>query len=679
MSSEPISQDAWQPEAPADGEVGLNADRESAAAIEPEPTPDDDYDMYSDGDEYGYGYRYCPGPDYCENHELYQPGGLHPVQIQDCIEDRYLIIHKLGFGGSSTVWLARDNIKERYVALKFVTAKMSGCAEAEAAIYRTLHDSLPEDVREDFLLPLYDTFWINGPNGKHFCLSMGISGPSLASFHQGRRMKIRPDLVNVVAAQVVEGLFHLHDAGLVYGDLSAGNIAFTLPRLDHFSVRDLYSIFGEPERFEVQVNYEEDYEWGEIHAPAFVYPPLDFTGELPVGLLRPEVKFIDFGASHLLGSKRGRPGFGYTMSYADPPCLYFGEEPTQESDKWALACILFELRSAVELFPQNGDGVWSEIVARMGPIPKSWEEEEEAPDDHAGDNHAKDDDGMVADVNGENSKDGKDAKAGKVEENDQSLAHINSAESGDNGSADQMKLTEDTVAESVAQREDSTVQSAWKFLPKKLNELIRRHLIRRAQSLLVRLGVDSWKQYCVNLLGSVSFRLQSTPGAPEDALDDKNPESEHAPSSPDPSLCESLPVAPFFPEFFKWRGDDPTLHGQIANIGTHHPWHSLTIEERRERLERYNEQLSERNREVTSDEALDRGPPPPDKLSSEEAADLEDLLIRLLTWEREDRPSLKDICEHPWLVKAYAPCSSEPWLQRFYRGASYYGFDKQYI
>lgn len=38
----------------------------------------------------------------------YRPGGYHPVHLGDSLKDgRYQIIHKLGFGGYSTVWTAK--------------------------------------------------------------------------------------------------------------------------------------------------------------------------------------------------------------------------------------------------------------------------------------------------------------------------------------------------------------------------------------------------------------------------------------------------------------------------------------------------------------------------------------------------------------------------------------------
>jgi len=50
-----------------------------------------------------------------EDLSRYGPGGYHPIRLNDILDDgRYEILHKLGFGSFSTVWLARDN---RYARL----------------------------------------------------------------------------------------------------------------------------------------------------------------------------------------------------------------------------------------------------------------------------------------------------------------------------------------------------------------------------------------------------------------------------------------------------------------------------------------------------------------------------------------------------------------------------------
>lgn len=49
---------------------------------------------------------------------MYTEGGYHPIEIGNVLNDRYEIVDKLGYGGWSTVWLARDSRQKRYVALK---------------------------------------------------------------------------------------------------------------------------------------------------------------------------------------------------------------------------------------------------------------------------------------------------------------------------------------------------------------------------------------------------------------------------------------------------------------------------------------------------------------------------------------------------------------------------------
>jgi serine/threonine-protein kinase SRPK3 len=39
----------------------------------------------------------------------YQPGGYHPLELGDVLKDgSYKILHKLGWGGYSTTWAAKD-------------------------------------------------------------------------------------------------------------------------------------------------------------------------------------------------------------------------------------------------------------------------------------------------------------------------------------------------------------------------------------------------------------------------------------------------------------------------------------------------------------------------------------------------------------------------------------------
>jgi serine/threonine-protein kinase SRPK3 len=41
----------------------------------------------------------------------YRPGGFHPIALGNSFKQgRYTVVHKLGYGGFSTVWVAYDDM-----------------------------------------------------------------------------------------------------------------------------------------------------------------------------------------------------------------------------------------------------------------------------------------------------------------------------------------------------------------------------------------------------------------------------------------------------------------------------------------------------------------------------------------------------------------------------------------
>ena len=62
-----------------------------------------------------------------ENLPDYLAERYYPVRIGDLLESRYQIVGKLGFGVTSTVWLARDLTGRRHVSLRiFITSASLG-------------------------------------------------------------------------------------------------------------------------------------------------------------------------------------------------------------------------------------------------------------------------------------------------------------------------------------------------------------------------------------------------------------------------------------------------------------------------------------------------------------------------------------------------------------------------
>ena len=175
--------------------------------------------------------RFIPSRlDTIEDIENYQPGGYHPISIGDTFNHgRFRVLHKLGFGGSSTVWLARDQREEgdrsRIVTLKAMRADVSlskvPSEIPELAISQKLRTSLPPSESVDFQTVDHH-FFVRGPNGTHLFLIFPLAGPSILAMSDspGRAAgsrRLRADLARKVAKQTAMMMHHMHCAGVVHG------------------------------------------------------------------------------------------------------------------------------------------------------------------------------------------------------------------------------------------------------------------------------------------------------------------------------------------------------------------------------------------------------------------------------------------------------------------------------
>lgn len=149
----------------------------------------------------------------CEDLENYEPGGFHPVHLGDVYDhDRYRIVHKLGFGGFSTVWLAEDVTGPEWVALKIVAARESPSYEARSVIASHL------DIPASRLFAIVKRkFWIDGPNGSHLCLVLPALGPNLSTLSRGIFSRLNPNFAKDVSLQAAQALVQLHSNGLCHG------------------------------------------------------------------------------------------------------------------------------------------------------------------------------------------------------------------------------------------------------------------------------------------------------------------------------------------------------------------------------------------------------------------------------------------------------------------------------
>lgn len=167
-------------------------------------------------------HEHWPGNSYYDLEPLawYQIGGFHPTYIGDYLGDRFRVVHKLGHGTSSTVWLCLDEHKKRWRAVKILQASHSRETtrpehNAESMAMELLSDIDRKELHNNYVSPPLESFWISGPNGHHACFVMPFLGPSLLEHlvYNNRRGRLAIEL----SFQMVKALDFLHRKGLYHG------------------------------------------------------------------------------------------------------------------------------------------------------------------------------------------------------------------------------------------------------------------------------------------------------------------------------------------------------------------------------------------------------------------------------------------------------------------------------
>ncbi|KAJ9204324.1 hypothetical protein DTO164E3_2086 [Paecilomyces variotii] len=127
------------------------------------------------------GFRTVAPDQLVEEEELpdYQADRFYPVQLGEVFQDRYQVLTKLGFGTSSTAWLARDLKARQYVALKVYVR--TSLVHRELPFYHHIARHITESshVGRGNIRRLLDFFEAAGPDGRHVVLVFEAAQMSL--------------------------------------------------------------------------------------------------------------------------------------------------------------------------------------------------------------------------------------------------------------------------------------------------------------------------------------------------------------------------------------------------------------------------------------------------------------------------------------------------------------------
>ncbi|OAA68212.1 protein kinase-like protein [Niveomyces insectorum RCEF 264] len=174
---------------------------------------------------------------------FYRQEDYYPMHIGDVVQGHYQVVAKLGYGTSSTVWLARDLEEGTYWALKVHINTLKHSQELQvyqhlASFAKSQDSSDPKkDVSDNnkehpgrkHVRELKDSFTLQGPHGEHIVFIMTPLGMSLQTLQEMQKEGIfQQILVTQSLTQVMLGLAFLHNADVIHTDLHSDNLLIAM-------------------------------------------------------------------------------------------------------------------------------------------------------------------------------------------------------------------------------------------------------------------------------------------------------------------------------------------------------------------------------------------------------------------------------------------------------------------
>lgn len=310
----------------------------------------------------------------------YRPGGYHPIHLHDELHHgQYKVIHKLGHGGFSTVWLCRDQNADTpaYVAIKILAASETG-KDREGIIPSQLNgDAAKNTPGWQFICQPLKRFESQSPNGTHTCLVYPVLGTTVENAGLIFGEKEHTDsLLREVSRQTVEALAAIHTRGICHADFRPSNILLEMRSLNGLEEEEVHGLLGEPVTTEVFIRKDSRPTPEIPYAPRYLVYPADLDdGNYPCN--PPRIKLIDFDVSFDTTHSPHPTAFGIPANYAAPEVV-LDTSGGMTMDLWSLGCTLYETRLGSRLFDVFQLGSLSrfeymgEISDLLGPPPGKW-------------------------------------------------------------------------------------------------------------------------------------------------------------------------------------------------------------------------------------------------------------------------------------------------------------------
>ncbi|RMZ75947.1 hypothetical protein DV738_g5249, partial [Chaetothyriales sp. CBS 135597] len=303
---------------------------------------------------------------------------FYPAHPGELLDNRYELKTKVGWGSSSTVWLAEDiSLKRRRTPRKYTVLKINTCdntgskdSNHELEIVKRIDASNPEHRGRAILCMANEVFSVQSPTGSsHVCLAFEpMRDPLWLLRNRVCGEQVTRDWLPIFKIYIqilIEGLDYLHsECKLVHTDLKLDNILMTF---ENQSVLEAFVQAQKSHRMAQKVvNGRVIYRCHNNFG--------DITDQSSLKKMYP--KITDFGLAQL-ADRSGQLLHPIQPDHCHAPEVLLGTSWSYPADIWNFGIMVWDLLAGRELFQGDVSTTklyspaqhLAEMIAILGPVP----------------------------------------------------------------------------------------------------------------------------------------------------------------------------------------------------------------------------------------------------------------------------------------------------------------------
>ncbi|KAF8917632.1 kinase-like domain-containing protein, partial [Mucidula mucida] len=252
--------------------------------------------------------------------------------------ERYTIERKLGWGMHSSIWLARDTVATKFVAVKVLTGYWTGmCRKGigrEPEVLRVLEEDGTHTLHCVRLLETFELPGTSVAEGDHICLVSPVYRGDFGAFsypYVGAGQYLPLPVIKRVLLHTLRGIVYAH-----VNDIKRDNI-FIDTGLTNEEIED-FLVQNPPRRHDPEMSEE-----GIVQsAVSQTFPPISMEEAAKATYLLADFSSAQTSVLH--------PNHEIVVIAFRPPEVFLNAPWGKPADIWAFGCLVFEMLTGRPLF-----------------------------------------------------------------------------------------------------------------------------------------------------------------------------------------------------------------------------------------------------------------------------------------------------------------------------------------